>query len=680
MAGVSLVLMLLTAVPAVGAVSRAVGGRLDLSAWDFAEEGPAWLDGEWEFYWNELLEPGRFPEPGPGAATNAGSGPRYALLPGSWSGISTPSGFLPRRGFATYRLQVVLPAAVPREELGIFLPYARTAYRLYADGVLIAENGVVSRDLSAVRPRYRPTVAPLPGAGDAGNHAATVELVLQVANVHFRTGGVPKSISLGPVDELERQLNLEHMFGVALAVTMAVMALYHGTAYFWHRQEKTTLYLSLLAATLAVRTLVTGTMPFLILFPDFPWEVHLRIEYVTGFAALLFVTWFLKALYPLDMSRWVVRGVGVLSGVAIVATVLLPVAVTSRLIPSYLIFVAGISLYFSSVALRAFRQRRDPSAIVFAGGLAFFVSVMSAVLHYNHLWIKTDWLPVGTAILLFTQSFTVGRRYAMAFQREMALSARNARLLAEARRLLEERRELHELLRQQDAKLRRDVAEMLHGRAQARLHEAREYAAKASQMMQANPEEAQRILQSLQQLIDQVREEDIREASHRLHPGALAVGLVPALESLLSSLGETLEVRFEVDPSLGSLDEPGGRRLPDGVRLGLYRIAEEAFNNVRRHARARSVSVVLRREGGERPFAQDGPVAVTRNGAGPSGLRRLELLIEDDGVGMDTAHVTHGLGLRLIAARVGELRGDWAIASAPGAGTRLRVSVPVDLS
>ena len=36
---------------------QAVDGVLDLSAWDFEKDGLVKLDGEWEFYWEQLLEP-----------------------------------------------------------------------------------------------------------------------------------------------------------------------------------------------------------------------------------------------------------------------------------------------------------------------------------------------------------------------------------------------------------------------------------------------------------------------------------------------------------------------------------------------------------------------------------------------------------------------------------------------
>lgn len=658
------------------AMPRAVAGHLNLSHWVF-DESSVFLDGDWEFYWNELLDPSSFAG-GPGSPEESGgAAPLYSRLPALWRAVPTPFGSLPRRGVATYRLQVTLPDPSPMS-LAVSMPGAWSAYRLFANGTLIAARGVVDRDDTAIRPEYMPVVAPLDPDLTADFSGQTVDLVLQVANKDFRSGGLLKSMKLGRVDHLEREHRLRHMIQVFLMSAMAILALYHALFFFWHRRRMTTLYFSMFAIALAVRTGVTGELPLLTLFPGIPWEAQLRTEYTAGFLGLLFFILFLQSLFPADVHGPVVRVARGVATVGAVAAPLLPVRYTSPLIPADTVFVGAFALYTLGVLVTAFRRRREASEFFLVGGLFFVVCVVLAVLHYNQLWVTFDWLPVGTGVLLMSQSLTMARRYALAFRREMALAAMNAQLLEESRRLLAERQELHQLLGRQDVKLRRDIAEMLHGRTQARLHAAWFQAERAAQLVYTDPAEAQRLLISAQRLIDQVREEDIREASHRLHPAALGAGLVPALQSLLRPLQDRFHVRLEVAPDFDELDEPGSHPLLDDVRMCVYRIAEEAVNNVRRHAQATSVVISLR-------CLPHMPETLIRNGfitamrePGPAGASRwLELVVTDDGVGVDVNAITHGLGLRLIAARVAEMGGQWCIESGEEGGTRLHVAVPL---
>ncbi|MBV9271903.1 MAG: GAF domain-containing sensor histidine kinase [Candidatus Eremiobacteraeota bacterium] len=85
----------------------------------------------------------------------------------------------------------------------------------------------------------------------------------------------------------------------------------------------------------------------------------------------------------------------------------------------------------------------------------------------------------------------------------------------------------------------------------------------------------------------------------------------------------------------------------------VFRIAAEALNNVRRHANARRVGVRLRVEHG-------GAI----------------LTIEDDGRGFDTSKPSHGFGITGMKERAHRLGAKLDIASKPGAGTTVTLSVP----
>lgn len=137
-----------------------------------------------------------------------------------------------------------------------------------------------------------------------------------------------------------------------------------------------------------------------------------------------------------------------------------------------------------------------------------------------------------------------------------------------------------------------------------------------------------------------------------------------------SLLGDGIRFDFSIDPRFLDLDDPADNRLKENVRLALYRIVEEAFNNTQRHARAQRVQLSLRL------VPEEEPVWDERRPPEPGS--RIELVVADDGVGFDPNTVRQNLGLQLIAARVADLGGEWEITSAPGQGTRLWVSIPLE--
>lgn len=82
---------------------QAIEGVADLTRWNFEKQGSICLDGQWEFFWKQLLEPTDF-------SPNHSPVPvQYMFLPGFWNKQKIAGKKLPKDGFATYRLRIRLP-------------------------------------------------------------------------------------------------------------------------------------------------------------------------------------------------------------------------------------------------------------------------------------------------------------------------------------------------------------------------------------------------------------------------------------------------------------------------------------------------------------------------------------------------------------------------------------------
>jgi signal transduction histidine kinase len=143
---------------------------------------------------------------------------------------------------------------------------------------------------------------------------------------------------------------------------------------------------------------------------------------------------------------------------------------------------------------------------------------------------------------------------------------------------------------------------------------------------------------------------DVHRLSHDLHPPKLDVlGLGPTIESLCRDLSTRCHVQ------IGFRSEAVDRRVPADVALCLFRIAQEALQNVVKHSGATAAAVRLR---------------TTRFG--------IRLHVADGGQGFDQAsnHIT-GLGLLSMRERVRFAGGRIAIRSTTG-GTHVVVTLPIE--
>ncbi len=255
-----------------------------------------------------------------------------------------------------------------------------------------------------------------------------------------------------------------------------------------------------------------------------------------------------------------------------------------------------------------------------------------------------------TDLLSFSQ-----RRTCEAFARLASLTLENAHLVDALQKQLREVQLSRQQLTRADERLRRSIAEMLHGRVQTKLLMAWHRMGDCDRLMESDPSRARSLLAELRDEIDQIREQEIRRASHLLHPSIIKVGLVPALRSLVDSFESCFQIATEVDPHLAQLDDPLHNGIPEPLRLVAYRVLEEALNNAYRHAGASHIRISLDIDD----------------------QQQLGVEVEDDGRGFDPEKVKLGLGLSSIAGRVDQAGGSWKIYSRPGQGTWLSVHLPI---
>jgi signal transduction histidine kinase len=264
---------------------------------------------------------------------------------------------------------------------------------------------------------------------------------------------------------------------------------------------------------------------------------------------------------------------------------------------------------------------------------------LHATVQTRAVWLASFSLVVGL-IVAFVSSRHVGglereiERQRLAEQQNRLdlerLSAKLVHAQEEERRTLS--RELHDAVGQALTAIKMDMAVALRGfdtdpRARQALEEAR------------------RIAESTLQ--------NVRDLSQLLHPSTLDdFGLPEALEAYLRSFSTRTGIRAQLSHARMS------ERLRPEIEVCVYRVVQEALTNIARHSGASSCTVVL--------FQRYG---------------RLQLIIEDDGVGIDaaiasTSDARRGLGLIGMRERTQAIAGTFVVENRKEGGTRVAVQLP----
>ena len=619
----------------LGCVNQAIhrpvakDGVLDLSGWDAARDGPVALDGQWEFYWDRLLAPEDF---GPGVAPPEPSG--SISLPGTWKGTMLHGQPLPGQGLATFRLRLLpAPGNLP---LALRIIGIHAAYRLWADGRLIAESGVAGRSPATESPHRSLVLARFTGQD------VPIDLVLQVSNHSYRRGGLLYPILLGLPDQLGQIHIRIWSWGMLFVGSLLIMSVYHLVLYFLKRKEPSTLYFSLGCLLLICYYIMADTSDWLInLFVNGTDPTIILKISLTSYAVLSSVIYrFYRSMYPVEFYRFV-QHISDIRNIVFISIVLTQQnIVIYTVLHWYALSTVLFNAYFLVMLLVCVRRGRDGALFLLLGYFSLSVATLSEI--YGHIlsFSEVSFLPFGLLGFVLFQALAMAQRFATAFTVVENLSADLCTEMDERTRL---EREIVNVSEEERRRLSHD----LHDGLCQQLAGTRMRCAALARRPIADQGVAAEISVISALLLDAVSQ------AYDLSRGLWPVEHAPG----------------EVGASLAELARRGGRSSGVDVAYSenlacaccrnehlvqFFRIAQEAVANAVKHARAGRIAIALH--------------------CGPD--RRLVLAVRDDGIGRQAAAPSPGgLGLRIMAYRASMIRATLSIDDAVGGGTIVACSL-----
>lgn len=388
-----LLLLVLFSISASAQQSKARSGLLDLRSYNFADNGNAALEGEWEFYMSQLLSPTDFSDSLP---------KDYIIFPNTWNEVS--KALKPGNGFATYKLKVLLPS---REKLSIELPHFYSNYKLWVNGKLTAENGIVGTSAEMSHPEWRPQTVAIPIAD-------TLDIVIQVSNFHHAKGGIRENILLGSSDNLTAKRNTSTIMNVVAVSVLFVVAAGFILLFFFVKSEKAALYFAALAITWAVRSCFSNLYLINSLFPDLlTWEISVKIEYLTLYGTMVWALLFLHAQFRQDVSQ-IFKYVFVSSNILFCAfTIIANASLYTQFLPVYLSFALLLLIYILYVVIHAVIYERPGVWLIVTAivlGVVIFgydLGSYQGLSDYNSIFINTGYLLIFL-LLGFSLSMQLG--------------------------------------------------------------------------------------------------------------------------------------------------------------------------------------------------------------------------------------------------------------------------------
>lgn len=348
--------------PISSANPSAVNGVLDLRGQIFTSQLP--LNGQWKFYWHQLLNP----------QDTTAKGATIVNFPFKWDGTVLNGKTLPAFGYATYRLTVLLPKRT--EVLRLAMPDTYCAYKLFINGKQANENGQVStnaKDFAAYW-QYR--------AVDIEPETDTLKIDLQIANFVHSQAGIKKPIIIGKKVSVELDRRRAEAIDLMLTGCLVMGGIFFLGLYLRGSRDKAILLFSLYSIVYAYRVIGSDNYVLHTLLPNINWYITTRLEYTSLFIGISLFGLYTRYLYPKDVN---IKILYILSGICFAfaaAAIFLPPFYFTQLINPFLVVMLFCLVYVPGVYMVAYKKKRPGATYAVLSAFALMIVFAISLFHY----------------------------------------------------------------------------------------------------------------------------------------------------------------------------------------------------------------------------------------------------------------------------------------------------------
>jgi len=400
---------------------RAAHGVLDLSGWNFNTDGPATLNGEWEFLWN-----GRYDPQSPASSLSSTGLTDYFPVPSLWKGRTEQGAPVSPHGRAVYALDIRLGNNAGPMRLS--LSGVLSICRVWVDGRLIAANGEFDDETQTETPR---THILLPQFTPASRQT---RLVLEVSNHTNVQGGLNTVVYLGEADQVARMASFRWILGALIGGVLLAMGAYHLVMFAAHRQDRANLYFGSFCLAWSAATLFSPGSGFLMSrLISLPWRLHIDFALLPYGLTNPLMVLFYNSLFPKRWGRMVNIFYCALGAGFMLCIALSPPNAYGTVPLLYFLLTRTAFLYLICAFALDMWRREQGVAFLVPGYLALGWGELSKMLFDLHITVLAGLAPYGMLIFILSYAVFMSRRFAQTSSKVVRLSseleASNTRLV-----------------------------------------------------------------------------------------------------------------------------------------------------------------------------------------------------------------------------------------------------------
>jgi signal transduction histidine kinase len=368
------------------------------------------LDDDWEFYWMQLLSPEEI--------QHTDIKPAHIPVPSSWRGQALEGTALTRFGYATYRTKVIFDSGDIGKSKALFVPYIGSAYKLWIDGELAEQIGVVGKNREEETPDIKTRMIVFKPSHEE------IEVIIQVSNYSFREGGILENIQYGDTKALIPSILKSILRDIMIMGGFLFIGLYHLIIFRARKNELSILLIGLGGIVAMVRTMFVSEYLVGVLVPIQSWEILVKIEYLSELAGFLLLILLMKQLYPKEVHPIMLRISYGVTACFVGYVLLTPARVFTETVLIEVSIMLIILLYFVGyVGIMSAIRKREGARLNL---IAFFIitgAMINDALIVTQIIQSTPLLEYSLVNFVFFQAIIISYRYSLLFNKNRTLAS-----------------------------------------------------------------------------------------------------------------------------------------------------------------------------------------------------------------------------------------------------------------
>lgn len=401
-------------------------GFADISGEELSSGKIISLNGTWEFYYKELLEPDDFQSQPLKNVT-------FLEVPDDWDHFLYEGKRIGSYNYGTYRVKIY----TGNDNTFYFrLMPPNSAYKIWINGIFFGECGRVGKKLQEEIPEWKLPIFEVTPVN------RNVEIVIQVSNYSIYLGGMVLPPLAGSREKIYESQDKNLAFDIFIFASILVISVYYLGLFMMRKSDRSHLFFSIFTFMLSIRSLVTNELFLFQLFPDVKWEILVKIDFLATTLCVPVFIYFIYLLYPVAVKRGT-RRFFIISSIIYSSMILfLPCRIYSEYLPVYNIITIIGCLVTIDVLFKAIKDKQEGAKLALVGFMVLFITVINDILSVNSILHTIQLSSFGVFSYILMQSFISSMKFANAYKHVEDLSHNLEIKVRKRTRELEEEKEL----------------------------------------------------------------------------------------------------------------------------------------------------------------------------------------------------------------------------------------------